>query len=286
MRMDKDLNRPLVSDRMSERLITIAKMLGGSRNNPEGAELEPAGKGLRVADVGCDHGYISIYLVQSGIAASAIAMDVRKGPLSGAKANIEGYGLENAITTRLSDGLKELSKGEADSLVIAGMGGKLMMRILEDGDPESLGIRLSVLQPQSELSDFRQYLREKGYRILEEKIVFEDGKYYFPMKVGLLPKNELKDGTDAVCSSDVFEQVIDELIAKAGCDKKIALSICNRFGEYNIYSKDPLLKKFCEHGIKVTGSILKSLDKSGHKERFEEVQSEYDELEKVLQYLG
>ncbi len=285
MSMDKDLNRPLVSDRMSERLITIAEMLGGSRNNPEGAELVPAGKGLRVADVGCDHGYISIYLVQSGIAASAIAMDVRKGPLSGAKANIEGYGLEKAITTRLSDGLKELSKGEADSLVIAGMGGKLMMRILEDGDPESLGIRLSVLQPQSELSDFRQYLREKGYRILEEKIVFEDGKYYFPMKVGLLPKNETLDDTGAG-SSDVIESVIDELIAKTGCDKEIALRICNRFGEYNIYNKDPLLKKFCEHGIKVTGSILKSLDKSGHKERFEEVQSEYDELEKVLQYLG
>ena len=253
---------PVVS-RMSERLITVASMLGTDGFRP-----------ASVADVGCDHGYISIYLVQSGIAASAIAMDVRKGPLSGAEANIKGYGLQSAITTRLSDGLKELKEGEADGLVIAGMGGKLMARILEDGNPVELGIKKAVLQPQSELSEFRQYLRYKGYGILEEKMVFEEGKYYFPMKVSF------EDDTNKV-----LDLVVKELADKTSCDRETALSICNRFGEHNIYNKDPLLKSFCEHGIKVTGSILKSLDKSGHEERFAEVQNEYNELEKVLLYL-
>ncbi len=253
-----------VESRMSERLITVAGMLGSDGFRPESA-----------ADVGCDHGYISIYLVQSGIASSAIAMDVRKGPLSGAKANIEGYGLEDRITTRLSDGLKELKEGEAQGLVIAGMGGKLMARILEDGNPVKLGIKKAVLQPQSELSEFRQYLRDKDYSILEEKIVFEDGKYYFPMKVSFV-----SDGGTAL------DIAVKELAQKASCDSKTALSICNRFGEHNILNKDPLLKCFCEHGIKVTGSILKSLDKSSHEERFTEVQNEYNELEKVLLYLG
>ena len=104
---------------MSQRLITVADM------------LKSDGEALKAADVGCDHGYVSIYLVQRGIAKSVIAMDVRKGPLSAAGANISEYGLEDLISTRLSDGVKELEKGEANAIVIAGMGGKLMERLIE-----------------------------------------------------------------------------------------------------------------------------------------------------------
>ena len=83
-------------------------------------------KGNRLADVGCDHGYLSIWLVSEKTVPSAIAMDVRPGPLSRARENITRYGLEDYIETRLSDGLAKLEPGEGDTLVIAGMGGPLM----------------------------------------------------------------------------------------------------------------------------------------------------------------
>ena len=86
-------------------------------------------KGNRLADVGCDHGYLSIWLVSEKTVPSAIAMDVRPGPLSRARENISRYGLEDYIETRLSDGLTKLEPGEGDTLVIAGMGGPLMERI-------------------------------------------------------------------------------------------------------------------------------------------------------------
>ena len=96
------------------------------------ALVEP---GSRVADVGTDHGYIPIYLVQTGIADRAIAMDVRSGPLERARAHVDRLppGCRERIETRLSDGLKALSPGEADTVVIAGMGGELMIRILDEG---------------------------------------------------------------------------------------------------------------------------------------------------------
>ncbi len=271
---EKNSNAATVEAKMSKRLITIAGMLGSNGFRPK-----------TVADVGCDHGYISIYLVQNNIASSALAMDVRKGPLSGARANIHGYGLDDKITTRLSDGLKAIDKDEADGLVIAGMGGKLMIRLLEEGKPLELGIRQAVLQPQSELSEFRQYLRDKNYQILEERIIFEDGKYYFPMKVSFLPQGFTDNSSTWDKEQNVLMIVTERFTGELSLSEDEALSICNRFGEYNIYNKDPLLKSFCEHGKKVTASILDNLKNSGHSERFMEVQKEFEELEKVLQYL-
>lgn len=275
--MSMDIEKKNISEtietKMSKRLITIAMMLSSNGFKPR-----------TVADVGCDHGYISIYLVQKDIASYAIAMDVRKGPLSGAEANIQRLGLESRITTRLSDGLKELKKGEAEGLVIAGMGGKLMIRLLEEGNPLSLGIRQAVLQPQSEIAEFRQYLRDKNFQILEEKIVFEDGKYYFPMKVSFFP---VEQGNSLLPKSgpSILQLVTERFTGELSVSSDEAHDICNRFGEYNIFNKDPLLKNFCEHGKKVMMPILDNLKDSGHNKRFTEVKKEYDELEKVLQYL-
>ncbi len=273
MDTEKNSNAAAVEAKMSKRLITIAGMLGSNGFRPK-----------TVADVGCDHGYISIYLVQNNIASSALAMDVRKGPLSGARANIHGYGLDDKITTRLSDGLKAIDKDEADGLVIAGMGGKLMIRLLEEGKPLELGIRQAVLQPQSEIAEFRQYLRDKNFQILEEKIVFEDGKYYFPMKVSFLPA-EPDNSLLPKSGPSILQLVTERFTGEFSVSSDEAHDICNRFGEYNIFNKDPLLKNFCEHGKKVMMPILDNLKNSGHSERFMEVQKEFEELEKVLQYL-
>lgn len=248
--------------KMSQRLIAIAEMLKGDYQVDT------------VADVGCDHGYVSIYMIQKGIARKAIAMDVRKGPLSGALSNIREYGLEDRITTRLSDGLKELAPGEADGLVIAGMGGALMIRILEDAGIHELGIKRAVLQPQSELSQFRLYLRGKGYTIVREKIVFEEGKYYFPMEIDFTAPSE-----------GFFQQAVKEITDKTGCDEMVAFSLCNHFGESNILRKDPLLKDFLVHGIEVNSSILKSLNRDEHTDRYLELERENKENDTLLSYL-
>lgn len=136
-----------------------------------------------VADVGCDHGFLSIFLVERGIAPKVIAADVRRGPLSAARAHVEERGLSTYIELRLSDGLTEFVPGEAQTLVCAGMGGKLMQSILLKSIDVTLGFRELILQPQSELRQFRIFLREQGFAVTDENILCEDGKYYFLFRV-------------------------------------------------------------------------------------------------------
>lgn len=138
--------------------------------------------GCCLADIGTDHAYIPIYLAEAGKIAHAIAMDVNKGPLERAKDHIQMYGLEQQIETRCSDGLAALQKGEADQIVIAGMGGPLTVRILRDGADKLTKDCGLILQPQSEISSVRSYLQENGYCIMEEELILEDGKYYPMMK--------------------------------------------------------------------------------------------------------
>lgn len=155
--------------KLSKRLTAIAEMVP---QLPEGG---------CVSDVGTDHGFIPIWLVQERKASHALAMDVRKGPLLRADEHIRQYGLEDRIETRLSDGLDKLKPGEAQAVVIAGMGGELMLRILRDGAHVWEQIRYWVLSPQSELAAFRHGLEELGLAIRHEVMVEEDGKYYTVM---------------------------------------------------------------------------------------------------------
>ena len=136
-----------------------------------------------VADIGCDHGYTSIFLVQQGTALRAIAMDVREGPLARAREHISRQRLEPYIQVRLSDGLEQLRPGEADAVVIAGMGGATMEKILRAGRPLLEGAVTLALQPQSEIPGFRRFLWQEGYRITREDMVLEEGKYYPMMQV-------------------------------------------------------------------------------------------------------
>ena len=140
-------------------------------------------RGNRLVDVGCDHGYLPVSLYLDGKIPGAIAMDVRKGPLSRAQEHISQYGLDAYIETRLSDGLEALKPGEGDTLVIAGMGGPLMERILTDGAEVRESFREMILQPQSDIPHFRRFVRKIGWQITEEEMVLEDGKFYPMMKV-------------------------------------------------------------------------------------------------------
>lgn len=271
-----------VASRMSHRLLVLAEMLRQTDADAiEGSnDLNDIDKKTVVADIGCDHGYVSIYLVESGIASRAIAMDVRKGPLSGALNNIHDFGFSDHIKTRLSDGLKALEPGEADAIIIAGMGGKLMMRILEEGDPVALGVHFGVLQPQSDFDEFRKYLRDKGYVILDEKIVFDDGKYYFPMKVSFVGE---RAAGRLGRKRDHYADAIALLTEKCGCDVERAEHICDRFGECNILHGDPLLQEYCRRGAEVTAAILEELKGKGQTRRYEELRTDLAETTAVLQ---
>lgn len=146
------------------------------------AIAEMVTEGNRLVDVGCDHGYLPVNLIQKQKIPSAIAADVGKGPLSRAQEHIEQYGLGKYIETRLSDGLREIREGEGDTLVIAGMGGPLMERILTDGKEVLRSFKELILQPQSDIGHVRRFLFANGYQIMEENSVLEDGKFYFIMK--------------------------------------------------------------------------------------------------------
>ena len=138
--------------------------------------------GNRVADVGCDHGFLSVYLIQAGISPRVVATDVRKGPLEAAKEHIAQWGLEAYIETRQSDGMCELLPGEAQTVVCAGMGGPLIERILTQSSEKVKGMKELILQPQSEIPRFRGFLRRSGYQVVDEDMVCDGGKYYFAMR--------------------------------------------------------------------------------------------------------
>ncbi len=139
-------------------------------------------EGNRLADVGTDHGYVPIALVRDKKIPSAIAMDVNRGPLARAGEHIRESGLSTYIETRLSDGLEKLCPGEADTVLIAGMGGMLTIRILEGGGHCLHTVKELVLQPQSDIHRVRKWLCENQYQITVEDIVEEDGKYYPMMR--------------------------------------------------------------------------------------------------------
>ncbi len=135
-----------------------------------------------VADIGCDHGYIAIELIRRGIAGHVIAMDVRPGPLRRAREHVLEAGLSDRIELRISDGMRSLDVREADAAVIAGMGGPLMEKILQEGREKAAAMKQLILQPQSEIREFRRALREMGFQNIRNEVVSEDGKYYFPME--------------------------------------------------------------------------------------------------------
>ena len=135
-------------------------------------------RGAIVADIGTDHGYLPIYLLEQGICQKAIAMDIRLGPLERARTHIKEHNLSEYIETRLSNGMKELRENEADTVVLAGMGGRLMLDILEAKKENPLLFYAYIMQPQSEVPLVRKCLQDKGYEIRAEKMVEEGGKYY------------------------------------------------------------------------------------------------------------
>lgn len=217
-----------------------------------------------LADVGCDHAYCSIYLAGNGIAQRCIAMDINRGPLARAQENIRLYGLEERIETRLSNGLERLAPGEADTILISGMGGPLMQEILERGAACVRAARQLVLQPQSEIAEFRKYLHMQGLYIVEEDMCCEDGKYYVTMRVENAP--------------------VPEMESELQFPEKLAFC----YGACLLKKKHPVLREFLEREYQKKQELWKQLDEKRTERsvaRMTELAQEIEELGDVLTLL-
>lgn len=133
--------------------------------------------GARVADVGTDHAYLPVWLALHGRVASAIASDLREGPLARARETGRSYGAEN-VEFRLCDGLSHIRPDEADTIVIAGMGGENITAILSAAPWTADGAHTLLLQPQTRAEDLRLFLSEHGYRIIREALIRDRGILY------------------------------------------------------------------------------------------------------------
>ena len=134
--------------------------------------------GLPVADIGCDHAYLPIHLAKEDISLRIIACDINAGPILRAKENIDDVELGDRIEVRQGDGLSVIEPGEVSSVVIAGMGGKLMMKILTEGEAVLRTVSEIIMEPQSEVGALRHFLQDEGFRIISENMVSEDDKFY------------------------------------------------------------------------------------------------------------
>ena len=134
-------------------------------------------EGVSLADIGTDHGYLPIWLSLHGRISRGIAADIRPGPLCAAEKNIVRWKADK-ITTRLSDGLKEIQPEEADDIVIAGMGGELIARIIRDASWLKNREKHLILQPMTSFAELRSFLLEEGYAILREEAILEERRAY------------------------------------------------------------------------------------------------------------
>ncbi len=138
-------------------------------------------KDTKLVDVGTDHAYLPIWLVCSGVINTAVACDVRSGPLENAKNNIEFYHVQQKIKTVLSDGLDNIAPEDAYDIVMAGMGGELIAEIIKRQQWLCDGKRRLILQPMTRAESLRLFLCENGFDIIKEKACVSGKKTYSVM---------------------------------------------------------------------------------------------------------
>ncbi len=224
--------------------------------------------GYRLCDVGCDHAHIPIALLRAGIIPRALGMDVIPGPLAKARENLELYG-EDRVRLRMSDGLDAYRPGEADSLMITGMGGKIIRDILLREPDKTLDFQEMILQPQSDQWLVRKALRSLGARIDKETLILEDGKYY-PVIHAVNPGHGREE---LPAPRPVWGP---ETIPEAGLEAE------DRFGPCLLAGKDPLLHRFLIWQRGIHERILLSIDQSGDSSRHTERRVMIEEIKNLI----
>lgn len=219
-------------------------------------------KGSKIADVGCDHAYLSIDLIRRGIAKSCIASDVHTGPLIRAEENIKNYGLSDRITLRQSNGLKHIKPNEVDSIIMAGMGGALMIKILSEGSSCTNETTELILQPQSEIGKVRTYLHNTGFQILFEDMCIDAGKYYVVIKA------RKKDQKEDLIQKEIIDRDIFE-----------------EYGEYLLTCRHSVLKEFLLHRKEYIKRLSEELSLSSTKkatDRYQQLEQELFNIQRAL----
>jgi len=207
-------------------------------------------KGSVVADIGTDHGYIPVYLVEKDISSKIIASDINKGPLINAKTFIDKKGFSSKIETRLGSGLQVLKPREVDTVIVAGMGGLLITEILEDSSNLTQDIHSFILQPMVASEDLRRYLIANNYKIIAEKLAKEGDKYYEIIYAGR--------GQESV-ENDIYYEV----------------------GKKLFENKDELLGEFLQFKIGKIEKILKSIEEKGSdntEDKYKNLTIKYNQL--------
>ncbi len=138
-------------------------------------------KGFVAADIGTDHAYVPIYLIENNISPKVYAMDINEGPIRMAIANVENEGYEDRIHVEQANGMQKLHPGQVESVVIAGMGGELIVQILKESKVNDT-VKEFVLSPHKNPDILRKYLNENGFCIAEETMIQDGGKYYMILK--------------------------------------------------------------------------------------------------------
>ena len=147
-------------------------------------------EGVKIADIGTDHAYLPIWLILNSKIDCALACDINEGPLESGRADVLRYNLSDKITLRLSDGLRNVEENEADDIIIAGMGGELIARIIEDCTWAKNENKRFILQPMTKCEVLISYLYKSGFEILSQKACSCDKKHYTVMAVQYTGKCE------------------------------------------------------------------------------------------------
>lgn len=191
------------------------------------ADLVP--KGQNIADIGTDHAYLPVYLIENNIAKKVIAADINEGPLENARKTIKLYKKEESIETRLGSGLKPIKPNEAQTAIVAGMGGLLIRDILVESLDVVRTIETLILQPMVAQDELRKWLYTNGFRIDNEKLAKEGNKLY---EVFVVTKGKMQ------IDDDIYFEI----------------------GQKMIENKDPYLLEFIDVKIKKYTEILKTVE--------------------------
>lgn len=159
-----------------------------------------------VADIGTDHGYIPIYLVKNHKCMKAIASDINEGPIQKARLNVSMEGLQQKVECRLGSGLNTIYKGEAQGIIIAGMGGNLIRDIIDENIDVFKSAEFCILQPVQNPEVVRKYIYQNGFKIIDENLCIDENIFYEIIKVKYSDIVEEKE--------DIFYEVGEKLIQK------------------------------------------------------------------------
>lgn len=200
-----------------------------------------------LADIGTDHGFIPIHQVSDKGTPKAYAMDINKGPLERADEHIAEAGLIDKIETRLSDGMGELYAGEAESILIAGMGGALMVKILNEGTHALVTAKELILSPHTEADMVRCFIKNSDFVIDREGMVCDAGKYYV-----VLHARRALEGEKTKMYVDDEEQLADDMLS----EQRQAYI---RFGKLLIHEKSEVFIEFLNKERNTYKNILERL---------------------------